>query len=30
MDATIALTLEGKIVVLDQYDAERIHRFING
>jgi hypothetical protein len=30
MDARIALTREGKILVLDQYDVEKIHRFING
>jgi len=30
MDARIALTREGKILVLDQYDAVKIHRFING
>ena len=30
MDARIALTREGKILVLDQYDAEKIHRFIDG
>ncbi len=29
MDARIALTREGQILVLDQYDAERIQRFIN-
>ena len=29
MDARIALTREGQILVLDQYDPERIQRFIN-
>lgn len=29
MDARIALTREGKILVLEEYDAERIRRFID-
>jgi hypothetical protein len=29
MDARIALTREGQILVLDQYDPEKIQRFIN-
>lgn len=30
MDARIALTREGEILVLDDYDAEKIRRFIKG
>jgi hypothetical protein len=29
MDVRIALTREGQILVLEQYDPERIQRFIN-